>query len=289
MKAENSSKACTLALVWLLTLLSPGAAAAEKELVGTVTGVLKEGEEKLKVFVTDRNEVGNTIFATSQTAVKKQIEPSEIQSGDFAAVIFEEEAGNLVALSALLGTQEEIETSRAEEELFRFAPTPEAPKAPDLPETPDLPPVPGEETPSGGGGAAMPQGAGPAQPEATGFTPEEAKKAKEGSKPKHPLDDVLYDAGPLSDAGQEPPVPSFVTGKILSIESSLESAVLTLQDKDGKQVKMALRPDAYVMNRVANSSELTEGNRVSIVYEEAGEEKQAKSILIAKARPTALA
>ncbi len=254
-------------------------AAQEKRLLGTVTGLLQGEKDLTQLFVADRDNVSNTILVSPATPIKKQVDLTDIKQGEFAAVIFEEEEGKRLALSTSVGAPEKVEMEK--EELLKFAPKPEAPKAPQVPQAPEVPPVPqagGQQAGAPPGGQAVDK-----SKEATGFSPEEAAKAKAKEKEKkNPLEDVLSQEGPLSEAGEGPP-PSFVSGKIVSIDLKAESPSIVLQDSSGKEMPpILLGPHLQIVNRYLDVASLSQGNKVDILYEEREKDKIAKAILVAR-------
>jgi|GEM_PF-1661173 len=255
---------------------------AEKQLVGMITGVLPK-EENVQIYVVDRDKASNTIVVSPQTEIKKQIDLPEIQPGEFVGVIYEEDGSDKVALSTTVGTEEKVE--HVKDELLKFAPKPEKPKAPEVPEAPEMPPTPEGAGPQAGtpppGGAPGQQGGVDKSKEASGFNQEEAAKAKKKGDKKNPLDDVLSEEGPLSTPGEQVP-PEFVSGKVVSLDLKSASQVLVLQDAQGKEVKITIGPQPQIVNRFLDMTGLAEKYEVEVLYEEQGKDKLAKSILIAR-------
>ena len=259
------------------------AQSAEKELVGMITGVLP-GEKSVQIYVVDKDKASNTIVVLPETEIKKQIDLKDIQAGEFVGIIYEPEGDEKIALSTTAGTQENV--VRVKAELLKFAPQPETPHAPEVPEAPEMPP-----TPEGAGGAPPPGGA-PGQQggvdkskEASGFSPEEADKAKKGEK-KSPMEDVLSEESPLSAPGEQVP-PEFVSGKVVSLDLKSPSQILVVQDEQGNEIKVTVGPQPQIVNRYLEMSGLAEKYEVEVLYEEQGKDKLAKSILLARPNPAA--
>ncbi len=272
---------------FLLCFFLAGPAAAQpvaKKLVGTVTGVL-QNDHRIQVFISDRENAPNTVLVSEATPIKKQIDVADIRAGEFAGVICEEEEGKRIALSTSVGVKEKVVLDK--EELLKFAPQPEVPVAPEVPQAPEMPPLPGGA--QGEAGAATPgqqQGGVDKKKEATGFSAEEAAKAKEkGKDKKNPLDDILSEEGPLSKAAGGPP-PSFVSGKILSIDLKKDPPTMILQDAQGKELPIIMGPQPQIVNRYLDVSGLGKGDQVEVVLEEKDKDLLAKSILIARSKKT---
>lgn len=271
--------------------LVPAAQSAEKELVGMITGVLP-GEKLVQIYVVDKDKASNTVVVLPETEIKKQIDLKDIQAGEFVGVIYEPEGDEKIALSTTAGTQENV--VRAKADLLKFAPKPETPEAPEVPEAPEMPPTPEGAGPQAGGpeGGAPPPGGAPGQQggvdkskEASGFSPEEAAKAKKGDK-KNPMEDVLSQEGPLSAPGEQVP-PEFVSGKVVSLDLKGPSQILVVQDEQGNEVKVTVGPQPQIVNRYLEMSGLAEKYEVEVLYEEQGKDKLAKAILVARPNPAA--
>lgn len=255
---------------------------AEKQLVGLITGVLpKKGN--VQIYVVDRDKASNTIVVSPQTEIKKQIDLPEIQPGEFVGVIYEVDGYEKIALSTTVGSEAKV--ALAKDELLKFAPKPEVPKAPEVPEAPEMPPMPE----AGGPPQAPPPGQQPGvdkSKESSGFNEEEAKKAKKKDKDKNPLDDVLSEEGPLSSPGEQNP-PEFVSGRVVSLDLKSPAQMLVLQNEQGQEVKITVGPQPQIVNRYLDMKGLAEKYEVEVLYEEQGKDKFAKSILIARPNPAA--
>lgn len=262
------------------------APSAEKELVGMITGVLP-GEKAVQIYVADKDKASNTIVVLPETEIKKQIDLKDIQAGEFVGVIYEPEGDQKIALSTTAGTQENV--IRAKADLLKFAPKPETPKAPEVPEAPEMPPTPEGAGPQAGGppppgGAPGKEGGGvDKSKEASGFSPEEAAKAKKGEK-KNPMEDVLSQENPLSAPGEQVP-PEFVSGKVASLDLKGPSQIMVIQDEKGTEIKVTVGPQPQIVNRYLEMSGLAEKYEVEVLYAEQGKDKLAKSILIARPNP----
>lgn len=258
----------------------------EKQLVGLITGVLPK-DNNVQIFVQDKDKAANTLVVSPKTEIKKQIDLSEIQPGEFVGVIYEMDGYEKIALSTAVGSAEKV--ALAKEELLKFAPKPEMPEAPEVPEAPEMPPAPEGEGPQAG--APPPEAGAPGQEpgvdkskEATGFTPEEAANAKKKKDEKNPLDDVLSQEGPLSSTSEQVP-PEFTSGKVKSLDLKSPAQLMVIEESLGNEVKITVGPQPQIVNRYLDMTGLEEKYEVEVLYEERGKEKLAKYILIARPNP----
>ncbi|HNV85504.1 MAG TPA: hypothetical protein PKL97_00890 [Candidatus Omnitrophota bacterium] len=256
----------------------------DKELNGMLQEIRSSGTGT-EIVVLDQGNNPNAFQILPETQITRQIHPNDIRKDEYAGVIFEDQGGSLTALSATVGTKEQIEKQAAQERFFPSAPSMEAPEAPEIPQAPEMPPVP----PLPGAEGAMPQaGPGPAgadgatgkKDEASGFGAEEAAQAKDG-KDKRPAD-ILSPENPLSPAGgEEEAGPGFVSGKVVSVNSEKDGGSLVIENAAGEKVTVQLVPQLQVINRFLEISQLEKGKPVTVFFESGDEEsKIARSIVV---------
>jgi len=258
---------------------------------GELNGVLQEirsSGEGIEIVVLDQGSNANPFRVLPETQITRQIQTSDIRKDDYAGVIFENRDGSVIALSAMIGTREQVERQAEGEKFFPSAPMMEAPEAPEIPKAPEMPPVPpppGAEgaMPQAGAGAAGPDGAPAKEEEASGFSADEAAKAKEAKKKSS---DILSPENPLSPAegGGEEAAPGFVSGKVLSVRPAEEGGTLVIEQASGEKMTVQLLPQLQVINRFLEPSQLEKGAPVTVFFEGGSEEsKIARSIVVASA------
>jgi len=235
------------------------------EVVGVVSDVLQEND-RTRVIISDRDFLAHDLVVSPSCEIKRQLESDEINEGDYAAIIYEAYVGDQFVLSAIFGSEEAID--RVEEPIF------EEVGQEVQTEMPEGPPPP--QPPAGQGQAGdQPQGTGE---EATGFSKEEAEKAKrEKDTGGHILQPT---ASPLESA--EEVIPGFYRGRVLSVDRDNEPAVMTMQSEDGSEESFLVEEYGSVLNQFEQLSFVQEGDRVSVKVGKSGENNMALSIVIVR-------
>lgn len=267
----------------LASITAVSAQSQPLEISGTIQEISQK-ESWINISKAASDAEGEMLYFNADTQVTKQITAKEIKAGDFVGIIFEESEGEKMILSAVVGTKEQIEKGFSPDQFPQFAPPvgeAQVPVEPEQPELPPLPPAPEGQAPPAGGGEQ--QGGGAPGEEATGFSPEEAAKAKAEKEGKHPLDDILHEEGPLSAAAgaDQAVMPSFFSGKVLAVEAVEKIATLTAENEKGEKFSFDIEAYGQVLNRFYEISRLKKGSRVTAVYDLMDGKNRAFSIVLA--------
>lgn len=267
----------------LLGLLGAGMSAAHAQNTPLeVSGTIQQVSKKESWVSIGKEKAAEKLYFNAETRVTKQIAAKEIKAGDFVGVIFEDSEYGKMILSAVVGTKAQIEKGFSPDQFPEFAPPvgePQAPAEPEQPEMPPLPPAPEGQAPPAGG--AEGQQGGSAGEESSGFSPEEAAKAKAEKEKKNPLEDILHEEGPLSDSEGNAVMPSFFSGKVLTVRAVEKITTLTAEDEKGEKVSFDMETYGQVLNRFYETKRLKKGHRVTAAYDQAEGKNMARSIVLA--------